>query len=132
MKSILPWVFVLSLTFLLQLSCEESSDCELNDYAMPDIELLSPADGKIVWVYQGPLPKVSLHLKAEAGLNTLAMVDPWGYSQPVKVFTSGETDLVYTFELDGYEGESLYVLHDLCNQRAEVEVSVVFEQAPLK
>ncbi len=138
MKTSLSWVLVLSLTFLLQLSCEESSDCELNDYSMPEMELLDPEDRVIVWSYQGsypqgPYPQVSLHLKAEAGLNTLAMEDPYGYQRPIEAFTSGEKDLVYTFELrDFYESETVFVLHDLCNQRTEVEARIVFEQAPAK
>ena len=133
MKSSLSWLLVLSLTFLLQLSCEESSDCELNDYSMPEMELLDPEDGVIVLPYQGPYPQVSLHLKAEAGLNTLAMEDPYGYQRPIKAFTSGEKDLVYTFELrDFYESETVFVLHDLCNQRTEVEAHIVFELAPAK
>lgn len=131
MKSSISWALVLSLTFLIQLSCEESSDCERNDYALPEIEILDPEDGEIIWPYEGPRPQVSLRLKAEAGLNTLAMMDPYGYRQPITAFTSGEKDLVYTFELDYvYEPEISIVLHDLCNQRAEVEVRVIFEQAP--
>lgn len=131
MKSFISWALVLSLTFLIQLSCEESSDCELNDYALPEIEILAPEDGVIVWPYEGPNPQVSLHLKAEAGLNTLAMMDPYGYNQPIAAFISGEEKLVYTFELDyTYEAKTIFVLHDLCNQRVEVEASVVFEQAP--
>lgn len=131
MKSSISWALVLSLTFLIQLSCEESSDCELNDYTLPEIEILDPEDGEIVWPYQGTNPQVSFRLKAEAGLNTLAMVDSYGYNMPITAFTSGEKDLVYTFELDYvYEPEISIVLHDLCNQRAEVEVRVIFEQAP--
>jgi hypothetical protein len=131
MKSSLPWILVLSLTFLIQRSCEESSDCELTDYALPEMEILDPEDGEIVWPYQGSNPQVSLRLKAEAGLNTLALVDSYGYSQPIKAFISGEKELVYTFELDYiYNGIDMFVLHDLCNQRVEVEASVVFEGPP--
>jgi hypothetical protein len=133
MKSTILWVLVLSLTLLFQMSCEESSDCELNDYALPEIELMDLEDSIIVWSYQGSYPQVRLLLKAEAGLNTLAMEDPYGYQRPIKAFTSGETDLDYTFELrDFYESETVFVLHDLCNQRAEVEARIVFEQAPAK
>lgn len=131
MKSFISWALVLSLTFLIQLSCEESSDCELNEYALPEIEILDPEDGVIVWPYEGLNPQISLRLKAEAGLNTLAMMDPYGYRQPITAFTSGEKDLVYTFELDyTYDDKTIFVLYDLCNQRAEVEARVVFEQAP--
>lgn len=130
MKSFLPWVLVMILTLLSQTSCNEESDCELNDYAPPEIEFLEPSDGVIVWPYQGPNPQLSLRLKAEAGLNTLMWEDPYGYPQHIKAFTGGETALDFTFELDYiYDNDPVFVLYDLCNQRVEIEASVIFEQA---
>jgi hypothetical protein len=118
----------ITLTFVFLFSCEEENHCDSQDYAQPEISIVDPEDGVIVISYQGGVPIITMHIKAEAGLNTLTMLDPWGSFFPIQVFTNGETELDYSFVLHNvYDGKNTFVLHDMCNQRAEVELTVIFE-----
>ena len=125
----LPLVLAVTLVFLV--SCMEKNHCDTTDYAQPEITILDPADGVIVIPWEGKPDSVRLNFKAPAGLNNLKLADPWGYEQEVHLFTGGETESTISFEfLYGYEGKNTFVLYDLCDQRTEQEVTVVFEQAP--
>ena len=125
-SAILPLALTLTLLFLF--SCKEENPCDMHDYAPPEISCEDPADCVIVVSNGGGIPVITLHLEAEAGLNTLTLLDPWGSFFPIKAFTRGETQSDYSFELHYvYDGKNTFVLHDMCNQQAEVEVTVIFE-----
>jgi hypothetical protein len=134
---IVPLILVAAFVFLF--SCDEENHCNTTDYAQPELSILEPADGVIVVPWEWPPVFVTLNCKAEAGLNTLKFVDSYSYDQEdpweqdIHLFSDGKNESTISFQLPYvYEGRNTFVLYDLCDQRTELKVTVVFEQPPAR
>ncbi len=132
MKRINTLVFIPVLAFLAAYSCREEDRCDTTDYALPEISILDPVDGVIIWTWDGPPAELTIDLKAEAGLNVLSLENAYGDVIPMYAFTDGETALEFKFIPEHFfdEGEAELILYDLCNQSARIKIQLVFGEPP--
>jgi len=113
------FVTPLILFLLLLISCHEETECDTAGYAAPEISLSNPK-GPDIQVPGDSLFSLQFSFKSEAGLNTFSM-----NGEPIHVFTHGETEAEFIFKRYFWEsGEVLFVLHDLCDQSADLIVNM--------
>ncbi|MCP4312028.1 MAG: hypothetical protein GY790_12250 [Bacteroidetes bacterium] len=117
-------------TILLSLlfSCHEETLCDTAGYAGPEMALADP-EGPDIEVHSDSLFSLKFLLSAEAGLNTLSVIEPHSdYKNPIHAFTNGETEIQFVYERYYWEsGQLEFILYDLCDQSTTLTVNLTLK-----
>jgi len=113
-------LIIIALLSLFNLpSCDETTFCEEETFALPEVEMIDPAGNVIEAIADDPTT-VTLRVRAEAGLNTLTM--KW---DNIRVFTEGEKEATVSFTRWYWQNEQLeFTVHDLCDQSVSISVEL--------